>query len=88
MAVPFENVPEEWTRGCQNYLMNFHLLTILTGQGHISEVSISSETSKSCDNIFFKVIPLEAQGFRHCVPKTKLILTESESEAVKGCYFL
>ena len=35
-----------WTGGCQDHLVSFHLMAILTGQGHISKVIVFSQTSK------------------------------------------
>ena len=57
---------EEWTGRSQDHLVCFHLVTILTDQGHIRELFVISETSKCSIDIFFKVIPLQTQLFGHC----------------------
>ena len=52
---------KEWTGSCQDHLMCFHLLTILTGQSHISKVIVLSQVSKSTFDVVLEVIPLEAK---------------------------
>ena len=46
--------------------MCFHLLTILTSQGHIGKLFVISESPKSRICICFEVIPLQTKLFRHC----------------------
>ena len=45
--------------------MCLHLLTILTSQGHISKLSVISETAKCTVDILLEVIPLKTEFFRH-----------------------
>ena len=54
---------EEGTGSSQDHLVCFHLLTILTGQSHISEVIVLSQVPKSTFDDVLKVIPLEAKFF-------------------------
>ena len=61
MFVPLQNVLEERTRDSKNHLVSLHLLTILTGQSHISEVIVFSQVSKSTFDVFLEVVPLEAK---------------------------
>ena len=42
-----------------------HLLTILTGQSHISKVIVLSQVSKCTFDVVLEVVPLEAKFFRH-----------------------
>ena len=65
--VPSQKVLKEWTWACKDHLVSFHLLTILTGQGHISKVSIFSQLSKCTNCILLEVVPLQTQLFWHCV---------------------
>ena len=57
---------KEWTGGCQDNLVCLHLMTILTCQGHISELFLIFQTAKGTVDIFFEVIPLHPKLFRHC----------------------
>ena len=43
--------------------MCLHLLTILTGQGHICKVPVLSQISKGRAYILFEVVPLQTQPF-------------------------
>ena len=45
--------------------MCLDLIAILTGQGHIREICVISETSKSNVDIFLEVIPFETEVFCH-----------------------
>ena len=54
---------KEGTWSCQDHLVCFHLLTILTGQSHISKVIVLSQTAKSTFDVILKVIPLETELF-------------------------
>ena len=38
---------KEWTGSSQDHLVGFHLMTILTGQSHISKVVVLSQVSES-----------------------------------------
>ena len=61
MFVLLQKVEKEWTGSNKNHLVHLHLLTILTGQSHISEVIILSQVSKNTFDVVLKVIPLEAK---------------------------
>ena len=63
MLVLLQKVEEEWAGSNENHLVRLHLLTILTGQGHISEMFVLSQISKGGFNIFLEIVPLEAQLF-------------------------
>ena len=63
MLVTFEQTLEKGALRCQDHLVCFNLLTITTGQGHISEVFVFPETSKGRVHIVLEIIPLEAQLF-------------------------
>ena len=58
---------EERTGGCQENLMCFNLIAILTGKGDISKVVVFSQVPKGIYDILFEVVPLEAKFFRHFV---------------------
>ena len=72
MSVSLKYCIKEWTGGSQDHLVCFHLLTILTGQGHISKVIVLSQVSKGNFDVVLEVVPLEAKFFRHFVA-TQLI---------------
>ena len=55
MFVPLQDVHKERTRSNKNHLVSLHLLTILTGQGHISEFIVLSQVSKDKA----EVVPLQ-----------------------------
>ena len=59
----FQKLLEERTGCCQDHLVCLHLLAIITGQGHISEVIVLSQVPKSTFDDVLKVIPLEAKFF-------------------------
>ena len=63
MLIPLQDLQEEraWSR--KNDLVCLHLLPILAGQGHVSEVFVFSQFSKGWSCIFFKVIPLKTKLF-------------------------
>ena len=63
VLVPSKQLLEEGTGSSQDHLVCFQLLTILTGQGDISEVFVFSQISKRDFYIFLEVVPLEAQLF-------------------------
>ena len=63
MFVPLEQVQKEWAGCDENHFMSVHLLTILTGQGHISEDSVIFEVSESRADIDLEIIPLQTQLF-------------------------
>ena len=63
VLVSLQNFFEEWTGRGQDDLVSLHLLTILTGQGHISEVLVLPQLTKGRSNVFFEVIPLETKLF-------------------------
>ena len=43
--------------------MSLHLLIVLTGEGHISEVFLLPELAEGGRNIIFEIIPLEMKLF-------------------------
>ena len=43
--------------------MCFHLLTIFTGQGHISEIVAMPQISEGCSEILLEIIRLQMQLF-------------------------
>ena len=45
----------------QDHFVGFHHLTILTGQGDISEIFVPSEISKGSTDVLLKLIPLKTQ---------------------------
>ena len=55
VLVPPQKVLKEWTGGCQDHLVSFHLLTILTCQSHISKVIVFSQVSKSNFDVVLEV---------------------------------
>ena len=65
MLVPSKQLLEEGTGSSQYHLMCFHLLTILAGQSDIGEVIVFSQVPESTFDVLLKVIPLEAELFRH-----------------------
>ena len=58
MLVASKHILEEGTGGSQDHLVRLHLLTILTGQGHISHVSVLPQLSNGRRNVIFEIIPL------------------------------
>ena len=70
VLVPLEDVEEEGAGGYEDDLVSLHLLTILTGQGHISELLVLSQISKGRADILSEVVPLQTQLFikiRHLI---------------------
>ena len=65
MLVLDQHLFEEGTGCCQDHLMGLHLVTILTGQSHISKVKVLPQIPKGFVNIGIKVIPLEAKLLWH-----------------------
>ena len=65
MLVSSKQLLEERTGSSQDHLVGFHLLTILTGQSHISKVIVLSQVSK---NTFDQSQQSQARG-RHSVPQ-------------------
>ena len=63
MFVPLQDAQKERTRGDKNYLVDLHLLTILTGQGHISKLIVLSQVSNSQSDIAFEIVPLQTMLF-------------------------
>ena len=51
------------TGASQDHLVSLRLLTILTGQGHISKVIVLSQVSISNFDVLLEIIPLEAKFF-------------------------
>ena len=47
----------------QDHIVSFPMLTILTGQSHISKLFFSPEISKRTDGILFEIIPLKTKLF-------------------------
>ena len=47
----------------QDHLVGFQLMTILTGQSHISKVFVLSQVSKCNFYVVLEVVPLETQLF-------------------------
>ena len=64
MLVSLQQVQKERTCRGQNKFVRLNLLPILTGQGHIRQVSIVPQISKGCADNVLKVIPLQAEFFR------------------------
>ena len=58
----FEQLFEEWTACREDHLVSLDTL-ILTGQGDISEVAVTSEFSKRILQIGLEIIPLKTQFF-------------------------
>ena len=54
--------------------MSLKLLTILTGQGDISKVSVFSKTSKCTCNIFLEIIPLQAKFVKQLAGTDKKVI--------------
>ena len=46
MSISLKHLLKEWTGGSKDPLVCLHLLTILTGQGHISKLLVLSAVSK------------------------------------------
>ena len=65
MLVSCKQLLKERTGSSQDHFVCLHLLTILTGKGHISKVIVLSQVSKSTFDVVLEVIPLEAKFFRH-----------------------
>ena len=63
MLVVLEEVPEEGTGRDEDKLVHIQILTIIAGQGHICEVFVSLEVSKSTSDVSTEVIPLETELF-------------------------
>ena len=63
VLVPLEDAEEEGAGGYEDDLVGLHLLTILTGQGHISELIIKPQISKGGADIRLKIVPLNTQLF-------------------------
>ena len=63
--VSFQDVHEEWTWCCQDNLVCLHLIAILTGQGHISEVFVPSQLSKGETQVLLEVVPLQTKFVFH-----------------------
>ena len=61
MRVPSKQLLEEGTGTSQDQLVCFHLLTILTGQSHITEVIALSQASNDTFDVFLEIVPLEAE---------------------------
>ena len=57
VLVFLQQVLNEWTWYSEDHLVSTHLLPILTGQGHISEVCVSFQDFKGCRDVFLEVIP-------------------------------
>ena len=64
-ACSFQAASGKGSGSSQDHLVCFHLLTILTGQSHISEVIVLSQASKGSFDVLLEVVPLEAELFRH-----------------------
>ena len=60
MFVPLQNVPKERTQSNKNHLVSLYLLTILTGQGHISELLVLPQVSKCQAGVFSEAVPLQS----------------------------
>ena len=63
VLVPSKQLLEEGTGSSQDHFVCFHLLTMLTGQSHISKVIVLCQVSKSAFDVFLEVIPLKAKLF-------------------------
>ena len=68
LHVLVEEVLKERTGCCQDHLVGLYLLTILTSQGHISELFVLSQISKCRIDILLKIVPLQTKLFRHDEP--------------------
>ena len=55
----FNKLERKGTWGSKRYLVCFHLLTIFTHQGHISQVGVASESSKYGVDIISEMVPLQ-----------------------------
>ena len=56
-----QEVGEEGAGGDEDQLVGVHLLTILAGQGHISEVFVLLQFLKRRFDVVMEIIPLQAQ---------------------------
>ena len=56
---------KEWTWRSQDYFVCLYLLATFTCQGHISEILVISQASKSTIGILLEVIPLQTEFFWH-----------------------
>ena len=65
VLVSLQDIFEEWTRGCQDDFVGLNLVTILTGQGHISKVIGLSQISICTPDIVLEIVPLQAELFIH-----------------------
>jgi hypothetical protein len=52
---------EKQTAGRQDDFVSFYPLVLLTHEGHIGEVGVTLKIMDRSDNIFLKVIPLQAK---------------------------
>ena len=60
-----QNFPEEGSGTDEDELVDFHLLTILTNRGDISEVFVPPQLSKGTGDIVPEVIPLQTELFHN-----------------------
>ena len=65
VLVSSKQLLEEGAGRCQDHPVRFHLLTILTGQSHISKVIVLSQVSKCTFDVVLEVIPLKTKFFQH-----------------------
>ena len=61
VLVSSKQLLKKWTGSSQDHLVCLHLLTILTGKGHISKVIVLSQVSKRTFDVVLEVIPLEVK---------------------------
>ena len=73
VLIVLQDLHEERTRSRKYYLVCLHLLPILTGQGHISEVFVFSRLFERGSRIFFEVIPLKTKLLHDIHSKTTKI---------------
>ena len=61
MLVLPQEVGEEGAGGDEDHLVGVYLLTILAGQGHISEVFVLLQFLKRRFDVVMEIVPLQAQ---------------------------
>ena len=65
VRVPLEDWFEEWTGGCQDQLVSWYLCLVITDQGHVVEIFLSSQNSEGLRNNGLKVCSLQAHFLVH-----------------------